>query len=178
MREDHPKYRAICRSALWAWLLGAICAGCSQTADESPNLRLQLKDKDPNVRYGAVSQLASVPVTQDSVDDLRAALKDKDPAVRMAASYALGKLGAAAAPALPQLVIALKDPDKRVRSAAAYAVPALGPSSSGAVPALIAATRDSDPEVRTTAAQSLKKIRLAEKYRRELGHTASTPSQP
>ena len=55
-----------------------------------------------------------------------AAVKDKDKAVRAAAADILGKLGAAAKPALPALKEAAKDPDADVKVAVQKALDAIG----------------------------------------------------
>lgn len=159
-------------------LAGLVCAGCGQAPTAQPDLRLQLIDKSPDVRYAAVKQLASETERPDAITLLRKALEDRDPMVRMAAAYGLGALGAAAEPALPQLLTALKDSDKRVRSAAAYSIPALGAASVKAISALTIASRDADAEVRQVANQSLKRINAAEKFRREVPQTASHSANP
>jgi HEAT repeat protein len=101
-------------------------------------------------------------------------LKDADPNVRMAAAYALGKLGHAAAAAVPALVTALDDPKKDVRYAAAYSLPALGPEATSAWTALQkTAARDQDPTVRKEATKALNKIQIAYKYRRAAGSQAT-----
>jgi HEAT repeats len=59
-----------------------------------------------------------------------------DAAKRRGAATALGKLGAAASPAVPALVEALSDKDATVRRAAAQALGEIGPEASVAAPAL------------------------------------------
>ena len=50
--------------------------------------------------------------------------KDARPELRQQAVLALGRIGADAAPALPQLRTAMKDADKSVRCQAVHALPA------------------------------------------------------
>jgi HEAT repeat protein len=69
-------------------------------------------------------------------------LKSKDADVRFDAAIALSRLGAQAAPALPELIGLLKDPDRDVQYAAKIA---LGRIGKPAVAALVAMLSSSDP---------------------------------
>jgi HEAT repeat protein len=73
-----------------------------------------------------------------SVDKLAQQLTGAaEAADRREAGYQLGKLGAAAVPALPALIKALGDRDKQVWSYAVATIAGLGPTAKDAVPALI-----------------------------------------
>ncbi|MCC6142239.1 MAG: HEAT repeat domain-containing protein, partial [Candidatus Hydrogenedentes bacterium] len=66
------------------------------------------------------------PRLPDAIAPLVDMLQHEDGSTRMAACTALGRTGAAAAPAIPFLMAALRDPDPGVRSTAADALLALG----------------------------------------------------
>ena len=83
------------------------------------------------------------------------ALRDRDPAVRFSACRALGNMGASAEPAIPALIAALKDSDPGVRQDASIA---LGQIGVPAVPALAAALKDADADERTGACLALLRI--------------------
>lgn len=59
------------------------------------------------------------------------------------AAEALHAIGAAAAPAIPNLIIALENPDNHTRASAANCLAGLGRAAKKAVPALKKATKDS-----------------------------------
>jgi HEAT repeats len=82
-----------------------------------------------------------------------------DAAERRRAATALGKLGAAASPAVPALVEALADDNAAVRQAAARALGEIGPEASAAAPALTRALGDPNTGVREDAALALVAIR-------------------
>jgi hypothetical protein len=86
-------------------------------------------------------------------------LAASDAAERRRAATALGKLGAAASPAVPALAEALSDEDAMVRRAAAQALGEIGPEASIAAPALTGALQDPDAGVREDAALALVAIR-------------------
>jgi HEAT repeat protein len=99
-----------------------------------------------------------------SVPTLVKTLKeDADPNMRYWAAEALGKLGAGAEAAGPDLIAALKDESKLVRMGAAYALGEVRPPE--ATPALQAATKDSEKEVRDAAAFALKQFQQKGKKR-------------
>jgi len=100
------------------------------------------------------------------------ALKDNNLNVRYYAAQALKKMGAAAAPAVPDLIAALdthpsREPDlegppryyKDARSVAAEALAAIGPPAKSALPRLReVADKDDEPEVRDAASAAIKTI--------------------
>jgi HEAT repeat protein len=125
------------------------------------------------VRAVAAQGLAEI--AADSVSlagPLGRALKDNSLNVRYYAAQALGKMGAAAAPAVPDLIGALdthpsREPSlegppryyKDARWVAADALGAIGPPAASALPKLRElASKDDEPEVRDAAAAAVKKI--------------------
>ena len=89
-----------------------------------------LKDPDFEVRQNLAAALAKT--GPRVVPLLREALKDKLVERRSGAAYALGLLGDAARPALPELLDALSDPDPDVRRQASYAVVRVVPAGRAA----------------------------------------------
>jgi HEAT repeat protein len=83
------------------------------------------------------------------------ALGDAASGVRRAAATALGRIGPAAAWAVPALITALGDADMEVRDNAAQALEQIGPA---AVPTLITALGNANGRVRWKAAQALEQI--------------------
>lgn len=73
------------------------------------------------------------------IDKLTKQLSASEFATRRDAAYQLGKMGAAAKPAVPALVNALADQDKQVWSFSIAALAELGPDAREAIPALIEA---------------------------------------
>ena len=71
------------------------------------------------------------------IDQLIQQLSAQGNAERREAAYQLQKLGTAAKPALPALIVALDDADKQVWSYAVAAIAGLGPDAAAAIPALI-----------------------------------------
>jgi HEAT repeat protein len=78
--------------------------------------------------------------------------------VREYATRALGRIGRAAAQAVPDLVRALASPDWGLRSEAARALGRIGPAAKAAVPALSAALEDEHEHVREAAREALASI--------------------
>jgi len=72
------------------------------------------------------------------VEKLTKQFASSDPAVRRDAAFQLGKMGAAAKPAVPALIKALQDQDKQVWAFAIAALTELGPEAREAISALIA----------------------------------------
>jgi HEAT repeat protein len=88
-------------------------------------------------------------------------LASRDATLRRSAAFALGKLGAQAAPAVRDLRRALNDPDPTVADAAAYALGEIGPQAANAVDDLVALLGDpkKDAQVRRSAAIALAGIK-------------------
>jgi HEAT repeat protein len=103
-----------------------LVAGCARSAKKDYSVTAcirNLEDKDPDVRYTAVSVLGSYgPEAREAVPALTKALRDPDKHVRTGVAYALAEIGADARSAIPALVEASKDRDADVRSAANYAL--------------------------------------------------------
>lgn len=79
-----------------------------------------LKDTDPEVRINAGNALAAIGAP--AVDPLINTLSHRNREARSAAAFALGQMGAEAAPAATALVRALKDADTDVRRHSAQAL--------------------------------------------------------
>lgn len=92
-----------------------------------------ITDADPDVAMAAGAAL--VRLGEPAVGPLRGKLAD--PACRLPAMEILGTIGAAAKPALPDMVAALADPDESFRSDAAIAIASFGPDAAAAVPDLM-----------------------------------------
>jgi hypothetical protein len=86
----------------------------------------------------------------------------------------LGKMGPAAAEAVPALITALGDAEPAVRSGATHA---LGRIGAAAVPALISALGDAEREVRYWAAHALGQIRQAAEALPALSKALKDPSE-
>jgi HEAT repeat protein len=148
----HPDREARAQAALALGKIGtrldavvpALAKMLGEPADRLAALKgiFKLRDK----AKGAIPQIAEV------------MLKGQDGDVRWHAAEALAKMGAAAQPALPQLIAALKDEDARVRSHAAESLRKIGPEAAEALPALRPLADDADPEVRTEVRRAIKAI--------------------
>jgi HEAT repeat protein len=110
----------------------------------------------------ATAGCGGAPSADHSVPTLVKTLKeDKDPNMRYWAAGAIGKLGADAQPAVPDLIAALHDDSKLVQMGAAYALGEI--RNADAVPALQEAIKSNEKEVRTAAAAALKMIQAKRK---------------
>jgi HEAT repeat protein len=163
-----------------------------------PELRMMLCDPDPETRAAAALALGRIgPAARRAIPRLEEVRDDDDEASpwaafalaritgdkmhvawltraarrRTEAGEALGELGAAARPALPE-VLALLRGDKTARGSAVAALGRMGPEAAGAVPALTRLLDDRRPEVREAAARGLAALgpsaRPAERRLREL----------
>lgn len=93
------------------------------------------------------------------IEPLREALaRAADPAAKAAAIDALARLGAAAAPAMTDLLGAAADPDPLPRWHAARAIGLVGSAAAEAVPTLVGLLGDDDPLVATQAAHALGRV--------------------
>src|SRR5690348_13186145 len=98
-----------------------------QAEEDIAKLIMHLKDKDVEVRCGAAYSLGEMKTDDsDALLALVAALDDASPRVRHWSADALGKIGAAAVPALQT---ALKGKSAPSRFAAAYALARMGPDA-------------------------------------------------
>jgi len=103
-------------------------------------LRILLRDSDPDVRLAAVRGVASLaPETPDALSPLSRMINDENPKVRLAAVRALAAFAESAPLALDQIIALLKQNSAAVRRAAASALPAFGPEAARATVPLIAA---------------------------------------
>ena len=85
-------------------------------------VKTDLKNDDPKVRQSAIGSLVHSDISSKCLAEMRVALDDRDGAVRSTAATAIGNLGAAAIPAVPQLIAGLKnDSFKEARETAARA---------------------------------------------------------
>jgi HEAT repeat protein len=112
----------------FAWILlwvGVTLAGCSDREQELVRL---LREGTPDERARAARTLADCDraVLARAVVPLREALQD--PAARIHAASALGDLGAAARPALPDLLRVVQDSDGAVAAVAAWATVRIDPT--------------------------------------------------
>ena len=97
--------------------------------------------------------------TSSEVASLINQLRNGSAEARRDAANALGRIGAAAKDAIPQLVVSLNDPDKNVRLAAAYALSQIRVKE--AVPHLVDLLKDPDKDVHLAAVVALGQIGAA-----------------
>lgn len=153
---DAPKYLPVLRDALHERVprvramaasgLGHLGAAAS---DATPELQAALKeDPNPIVRLYAAQALSRIsgeaePALSTFVDALQSPIRD----VPELAALFLGRMGPAAAPAVPALCAAMQRRESSgsgtsVRAQAIYALGEIGPDAAAAVPALRAVARD------------------------------------
>jgi HEAT repeat protein len=181
-REDAAHRAAVAR------LLG----GLGADAREALLALAQAQQKDPEaaVRSACLVAVTRIAEPAAQVEALRRSLtQDADPAVRGVAVVRLGKLGPAAAaavpelagtldradeslapkavealiaigaPAVPALIPRLKSPQATTRICAIVALGKIGPEAAAAAQPLEACMNDEDPQVRQWAAVALQRIR-------------------
>lgn len=114
-------------------------------------------DENEEVREAAVGALEGLgPPPAELLPELTALLRDSQPDRAYWAVTLLGRLEAAAAPAVPDLVQVLGPPAPiEVRQRAAWALGKLGPKAVSAKPALEAAAGDRDPRLSRMAKEAL-----------------------
>lgn len=86
-----------------------------------------------------------------AVPALVQALRNPDLQVRHKAIEVLGRMGDEAAAAVPDLIPLLDDPDPQIRKSAARTLGQIGPSAKDAVPALMRTLLQPQPRTSTTA---------------------------
>jgi HEAT repeats len=105
----------------------------------------------------ALEGLGAPPIEQ--VNDLIPLVADKSLEGAYWAATLLGRLGAAAAPAVSALTAALgKSPEQRVREQAAWALGKIGPPAKSAAPALCEAAASKEPRLSRLATEALSAI--------------------
>lgn len=145
-------------------LASANAAEPAKSADERiAKVRADLKSEDTAVRQSAIGSLVHSDISPKLLAEMRMALDDRDGAVRSTAATAIGNLGAAAIPAVPQLIAGLKkDPVKEARETAARALGRIGkaaPDEKSLIAPLRAASQDdADPVTRVVALGALAMI--------------------
>jgi HEAT repeat protein len=127
-------------------------------------VRMDLKSDDAVVRQSTISSLIHSDISARLFSEMRKALDDSDGAVRSTAATAIGNLGAAAVPAIPQLVSRLKsDTTKEARETAARALGRIGKAAPDVKPSITeplqgASQNDPDPVTRVVARGALAMI--------------------
>lgn len=126
-------------------------------------VKIDLKSEDLKVRQAAIGSLVHSDISPKLLSEMRAALDDHEGAVRSTAATAIGNLGAAAIPAVPQLISGLKsDPFKEARETAARALGRIGkaaPDEKSLIePLRVASEKDVDPVTRVVALGALAMI--------------------
>jgi HEAT repeat protein len=116
-----------------------------------------LEDKTAVVRGTALELLHSVdPRHKDLLEKSREFLKE--PATRVTALAVLGRMGSAAARAVPDVAKLLDDPSDNVRSQAVNALGQIGPAAKDTVPALLDQLRRTDSSLQSNVVVALKNI--------------------
>ncbi len=113
--------------------LRALGAIGPEAASAVPAVAAQARLSDAFMRLGATYALGGIGPA--AIEPLRRALQDDSPAVVLAAGQGLGKMGAAAEPAVPDLAPLLEA--EQYARAAITALTGIGPGAVAAVPALI-----------------------------------------
>jgi HEAT repeat protein len=138
-------------------------------------LTAALKDPDPDVQSGAAYGLRILgPKAAAAVPAIRALLAAIGNGQRPARVYAgfdcrvnlieaLGAIGNASIPAIPDIIPALENSQAEIRDTAAKVLATFGKDAVAAIPALQKLSQDSDPKVRETAAAALKRIKSADR---------------
>lgn len=137
----------------------ALASAAPKDARATNALVEALTDSYPDVRIAAAMALARPDIGEDALKAVRRALRDKEKYVRSMVAGSLGKLGPAAASAVPDLLKAAGDPDKDVRISAVWALGAIGPAAASATKKLEALLKDPDPAVRGSVAAALDQVR-------------------
>lgn len=156
--------RLICCCLALTFTMNLFAADQKDSAEERmAKTKAELKDKDAAVRQKAIGSLVHSDISEKLFPEMRAALADADGMVRSTAATAIGNLGKAAVPAIPDLVQRLaKDDVKEARETAARALGRIGKAApeekSVIAPLKAAAEKDADPVTRTVAHGALAMI--------------------
>jgi HEAT repeat protein len=157
----------LCRIA--AFFFAAALSVCVIAADpveqQIAKVRTDLKSTDPAVRQSAIGSLVHSEISPRMLAEMRLALGDSEGTVRSTAATAIGNLGNAAVPAIPQLVATLKgDPVKEARETAARALGRIGkaaPDEKSVIAPLRSASQDdADPVTRVVAHGALAMVNV------------------
>lgn len=158
---------ALCAVLFASFVLAAGSANAAEPAgaaeERIAKVKADLKNEDPKVRQAAIGSLVHSDISSKCLAEMRAALDDREGAVRSTAATAIGNLGAAAIPAVPQLIAKLKsDSFKEARETAARALGRIGkaaPDEKSLInPLRVASQEDSDPVTRVVALGALAMI--------------------
>jgi HEAT repeat protein len=118
----------------------------------------QLRDRDPASRQQAMWALARLGPEPEHVRAVTEMLTDNNQGVRHGAALNLGRMGPAAASAVPQLLTALRDEDQFVRTAAVRALGRICPQDDAVLAALGTALQDKSAMARRGALDTLGEI--------------------
>lgn len=118
-------------------------------------------DREASVRDWAVAALEELgPPPENEIEPLAALATNPDLNIAYWACTLLGRLKAASAAAVPQLIDALaKHDDLAVRQRAAWALGQIGPAAKAATPALEQAARSGDARLTRLARAALEAVR-------------------
>ncbi len=140
--------------ALWAKV--AVAAVDGDVHKAAPVIRAGLGDRNQLVRSSAAEALLVFGPTAADLPALLKVMRDVSSSTKLASAVALGRLGAVAKDAVPELRRMLDHNEYEVRVAAADALGNIGPASLPAVAKL--KELRSDPSVRAAAQRALDKI--------------------
>jgi HEAT repeat protein len=116
-----------------------------------------LKDDSPLVQNQALSLLLVVDPKNPDILPRAVAMLEK-PASRYQALLLVGRMGPAAAKAVPDLAKLLKDPDANLRRNAVLALGQIGPGAREVAPALVELLDPGDPSMRSNILNALRNI--------------------
>ena len=125
-----------------------------------PPLLEATRDKNPHLRYRAISLLRGVGAhSPEVIDAMFTATEDPHATVRYGAVCSLAISGVDPDRVRPVVLEAMGDPDEVVRRGAAYSLGEMKNAGAATIAALTAALKDTSPGVRTSAAEALVKVR-------------------
>ncbi len=177
-RPALPRLRELLRSDDARVLKAALFAVyriSPERAEIVASLTTALKNGPSDVQVKAVSLLQEMGANaKAAVPALEAALDDPDAYVRFRAVHALRAIGADASGVVPALTKALEHEDRDVRRDAAEGLGEFGANANEAVPSLEKCLDDKEFSVRAAARKALKKIRAAQKEKKQAMPTPIT----